>query len=238
MTASGTAGYGTEFGDYLDFAVARRGRHQVARPVRVGRQPGPTAAPHGPGHDQRRRPPGPRSAVLARPRRRRPARHRGNRGRQHLGSIGRRLRAGGRPARRSAGGRRGRRSQPLVPEPRGARLDLRPRRRPVGRGDGSDRGMRPAALGQAQRQHRSDRRGRRSGGRCRRRGSHLHQHDARARLRPRDAARRRWVPAVAGCPGGPSIRWLFGPCTTCTRRSPTFRSSASGEWHPDGTPPS
>ena len=125
----------------------------------------------------------------------------GHGGRQHLGSIGRRLRAGRRHARRGTAGRGGGRGEPLVPEPRGARVDLRSRRRAVGRGDRCDRRMRPSPLGQAQCQHRSDRPGRRSGGRCRRRGGHAASTPCWGSHTTPRRCRRRWVPAAVGCQG-------------------------------------
>ena len=73
---------------------ARRRRRQVARRLRVGRQPGAAAAPDAAGDAQRRRAAGPRRAVLARPRAARPARHRRHRRRLDLGPLGRRLRRG------------------------------------------------------------------------------------------------------------------------------------------------
>ena len=100
---------------------ARRRGHQVARRVRVGRQPGAAAARHAARDDQRRRAAGPgrRRAGSTRP----PAgaaAHGRHRGVQHLGPLGRRLPRGGRRARRGAArGGRGR-GQPVVPEPRGA----------------------------------------------------------------------------------------------------------------------
>ena len=45
------------------------------------------------------------------------------------------------------------------PEPRRPRLDLRPRRRAVRRGDRSHRGMRPTSMGETEREHRPDHRG-------------------------------------------------------------------------------
>ena len=59
MTASGTAGYGDELAAVPRPRGARRGRHQVARRVRVGRQPGAARARHAARDDQRRRAAGP-----------------------------------------------------------------------------------------------------------------------------------------------------------------------------------
>ena len=69
------------------------------------------------------------------------------------------------------------------------------------------------------------------------RGGDLHQHDARFRLRPRDAAARRSPPAGAGCPVVPSTRSRCARSTTCTPRCPTCRSSASGASRRVGMPP-
>ena len=55
MTASGTAGYGTELAGLLDLAALGAVRHQVAGGVRMGRQPGATAPPHDRRDAQRRR---------------------------------------------------------------------------------------------------------------------------------------------------------------------------------------
>ena len=50
-----------------------------------------------------------------------------------------------------------------------------------------------------------------------------------------DSLPRRWASEGAGIPVGPFIPWRCGRCMTCTRRCPTFRSSASGEWRQAGT---
>ena len=92
MTASGTAGYGTELAAYLDLSAPRCGRRQVARRLRVGGEPGAAPAPDGAGDAQRRRAAGTGHPVLAGPRPARPAAHRRHRGRLDLGAVRRRLR--------------------------------------------------------------------------------------------------------------------------------------------------
>ena len=238
MTASGTAGYGTELGRLPRPVGARCRRGQVARGLRVGRQPGAAAAPDAEGDAQRRRPAGTWRAVLAGPRASRPARNRCHRRGVDLGALGRRLRPSRGSARRSTAGGRRRRGQPVVPQSRGPRCHLRPRPRAVGPGRRRDRRVRSAALGEVERQHRPHRRGRRRRRCCRRRGGDLHQHPARPGLRPRARDSRHSVPAAAGCPARRSIPSPCAPCTTSTRPTPTCRSSASAAWRRAGTPPS
>ena len=127
MTAAGTAGHGTELLPLLDLAGARGARGQVAGCVRVGRQPGATAARRRSrecstrsGCRVRASPPGGVTTC-----RRCSSRH--HHRRQHLGSQRRRLRPCGRGAGRAAGERRRRRGQPVVPQPRGSTGHLRPR---------------------------------------------------------------------------------------------------------------
>jgi dihydroorotate dehydrogenase (NAD+) catalytic subunit len=48
----------------------------------------------------------------------------------------------------------------------------------------------------------------------------------------------RWALAAGACRAGRSIRWRSGRSTTCTRRCPTCRSSASAGWRRGGTPSS
>ena len=89
------------------------------------------------------------------------------------------------------------------PNPARHAADLRPRSAAVGRGRRRRRRRRrPAGVGQAEPEHRSRRRGRRRGARRRRRSGDLHQHAARPGLRPA----RRERPALGGGGGG-----LSGP---------------------------
>ena len=218
---------------------ARRGRRQVARRLRVGRQPGAAAAPDAAGHAQRRRPAGARRRALARARAARPAAHRARPSSPASGVARSTSTARGRrTARRRPGRGRRRRGQPVVPQPRGSARDLRPRPRAVGRGDRGDAGLRAAAMGEAERQHRPHRRRRRRGPRRRRRGGDVHQHDARHGATTRTRGGRRSAPAAEGCRAGRSTRSPCAPSTTCTPPCPTCRSSASAAWRRAGTPPS
>ncbi|MEJ7721293.1 MAG: hypothetical protein WKF58_13005 [Ilumatobacteraceae bacterium] len=118
----------------------RRLRHEVARCVRVGGQPGAAAAPDDVGHAQRRRSAG--------------TRHRGVDGRRAcrswsapasrvVASIwGRSVdeyRAAADLLAAAPAVRRRRRGEPVVPQPGGAFGDVRPRRRARRRGDRGDR---------------------------------------------------------------------------------------------------
>ena len=98
MTASGTAGYGTELASSFDLASIGADRDQVARRLRVGRQSCTPPPSDRAGDAQRRGPAGPWHRVLARARGARPRGVGGDGHRQHLGSVGRRLSPGGRPA--------------------------------------------------------------------------------------------------------------------------------------------
>ncbi len=132
-----------------------------------------------------------------------------------------------------AGGRR-RRGQPVVPEPRGPRLDLRPRRRAVGRRDRRDGGVRSAAMGEAERQHRPDHRRRRRGRTTPvPRPSPASTRCSGSATTPTRSDRCS-VPAAAGCRVGRSTPLPSEPSTTSTPRCPNCRSSASGEWRRAG----
>ncbi len=119
------------------------------------------------------------------------------------------------------GGRRGR-GQPVVPQPRGAQRDLRPRSGAVGGRARRHRRVRPSPLGQAQRQHRPHRRRRRRRPRGRCGGGDLHQHAARAWRTTRRRARRRSAPAGEACRGRRSTR---SPCAPSTTSMPPCRGS-------------
>ena len=98
--------------------------------------------------------------------------------------------------------RRRRRGQPVVPEPRGSAVDLRPRPELSAAVIEATAGVWPAPLGEAERQHRPDRRGRR-------RPWHgagaeavtLHQHAARHGDRPRARDVRRSAAGGGGLSG-------------------------------------
>ena len=236
MTASGTAGYGTELAGYLDLAALGAVVVKSLAAYEWAGNPAPRLLPTGRGMLNAVGLQGPGVAALARPR---AARTSCVPGRPSSASIwGRTVddyaAAAALLAAAPAAGRR-RRGQPVVPQPRPrsaghSERHLRPRRRALRRGHRRHRGVRPTAVGQAQRQHRPHRRRRRGGCRRRRRGGDVHQHAARAGLRPRDApagARRGRRRAVGS--GDPS-RSPCAPSTTCTPPCRTCRSSASAAW--------
>ena len=238
MTASGTAGYGTELAAYMDLSALGAVVVKSLAAYEWAGNPAPRLHPT---------PQGMLNAVgLQGP---------GlpywldhvlpdllHAGATVVASIWGRTRRRLRPRRRAAGRRaaRGRRrgDQPVVPQPRGSRRHLRPRRRPGRSRHCRDGRRRPAEVGQAQRQYRPDRRDRRCRRRGGRRGRHLRQHAARARLRPASRASRRSAPAAAGSRGGRSTRSPSAPCTTSTPLTPTCRSSVSVACPVGGTPPS
>ena len=169
------------------------------------------------------------------PRWRRPGTRRG----QHLGPVGRRLP----PRRRAAGRRTGNVVAVEVnlscPNLEGRRGDLRPR---PGSVRGGDRGASPCAtapLGQAQRQHRPRRRGRRPP-----------SSDAGAEAvtlintllgmvhRPDIARGRRSAPAAAATAAGRSIRSPCARSSTSTRRCPELPIIGVGGVPAAGTPSS
>ena len=236
MTASGTAGYGTELAAVPRPAALGARGGQVARRVRVGGQPGAAAAPAGAGMLNAVGLQGPGVAhwldhVL-------PALLRTGATvvRQHLGPLGRRL-----PARppscwpAPAGGRR-RRGQPVVPEPRGPARHLRPRRRAVGGGHRRHGGRAAGRAGpsSAPTPTASSRSPRPSHGR--RRGGDAGQHAARAGRSTRRRARRRSAPAAGAVAAGRSTRSPCARSYDVHAALPTCRSSASAASPAGGTP--
>ena len=232
MTASGTAGYGTELAGYLDLSALGAVVVKSLAAFEWAGNPAPRLHPTAQGMLNAVGLQGPGipywlEHVAARPRR-----HRGDRRGLDLGAQRRRVRrrrrpAGRRAARRSSPSRSTCRAPTSPTRAGNPERHLRPRRRPVGRGHRRHGGVRAPAVGQAQRQHRPHRRGRRGCRRRRGRGGDVHQHAARPGLRPGDAAGRPSAPAAAACPARRSTRSPCGPCTTSTPPCRTCRSSGS-----------
>ena len=229
MTASGTAGYGTELAGLLDLAALGAFVTKSLAAFEWAGNPAPRLHPTTARDAQRRRAAGtgPRRTgsdhVLPGP-----ARHRCHRRGEHLGAHARRVPRG----RRAAGATRPPGSWPWRSTCRAptstAALTSSPTTPSVGggrrRGGG---GRRPAVLGQAQPQHRPARRRRRR--RCATAGAEAVTcvNTLLGLAYDQRTAARRSAPAAAGCPDRRSTRSPCAPSTTSPPPCPACRSSAS-----------
>ena len=181
LLASGTAGHGAELAPYLDLAALGAVVVKSLAAFEWAGNPAPRLHPAGAGHDQRRRAAGPGVDALA------------------AATTCRRCSTPVHASSPASGGASStttarppsccaRRARGVVavevnlscPNLEGRRGIFAHDPELSARGDRGDGGLRAAAVGQAQPQHRPGRRGRRRGARGRRRGGHACQHAARA----------------------------------------------------------
>ena len=124
IAASGCFGYGVEYADIVDLAVARRRRRQGPVPGRARRPPAAPDRRDAGRHAERHRPAGHRRPPLHRREAARAARARRDGHRQRLRDDARRIRRGG-PDPLGRRRRRGHRAEHLVPEHQGRRHHVR-----------------------------------------------------------------------------------------------------------------